>query len=342
MEGWTVYLPKEHKEIKLDKKDLLILETLLENSRTTLTVLSRITKLSKTAVLNRLQVLEKENIIQGYSTVISIHNLDYKMITLMIKTKMTLTEKEAFTQHLKNINFLNQIITPYSSEWDFIVRIYSKNTKHTDKIITKITEFGKISNLELLYLNEWYLKGRNNFFTSLDLKKHYKKEDPSFHKLFQKKKTKNKYDKKDLEILQHLSHNSRISFMELGKKVNLSPDAISYRMKKLIQGDVIAGFSIMLNTYALGFTPYLLSLQIHNRLNTDKIINFILKSTKTTGVLHYNNSWNLQAYVLVKNPSELKEIEESLLKQFGESINDYKITQLKEQVYFDYFPEEFS
>ena len=106
--GWGIYLPKKNKELNLDKKDLLILETLLENSRATLTTLNKITKLSKVALINRLKKLEKEKIIQGYSTIVNIHNLDYEMITLMIKTKMTLTEKEEFIDYLKQIPFINQ------------------------------------------------------------------------------------------------------------------------------------------------------------------------------------------------------------------------------------------
>ena len=340
--GWDIYLSKENKELNLDKKDLLILETLLENSRATLTTLNKITKLSKVALINRLKKLEKEKIIQGYSTIVNIHNLDYEMITLMIKTKMTLTEKEEFIDYLKQIPFINQIVTPYSSDWDFMLRVYAKNRKDMDELITKITKYGKILNLELLYLDEWFWKGRNNLFIKLDLNKYQKKEDSSFYKTFQKKKIKTKYDQKDLEILYYLSNNARISYIELGKKVNLSPDTISYRLKKLIQGNIIGGFSIMIDTYMLGFTPYLLNLQIYKRTNTSKIINFLLNSTKTTGIMHFKGSWNLQVYFLIKKPSELKEIEEALLKEFGEDINNYNFIPLKEQPYFEYFPREFT
>ena len=264
------------------------------------------------------------------------------MITLMIKTKMTLTEKEEFIEHLKKISFLNQIITPYSNKWDYILRIYAKNQKKADKIISEVTKFGKVSNLEIQYLSDWSWRGKKNFFTNLDLNIYCKKEDSSFQKVLQKNKTRNKFDKKDLEILYYISNNARISYIDLSKKVNLSPDTISYRLKKLIQGNIIGGFSIMIDTYMLGFTPYLLNLQIYNRNHNKKIINFLLNSTKTTGVLHFKSSWNIQAYILIKKPSELKVIEEALLKEFGEDINDYNFIQLKEQPYFEYFPQEFT
>jgi Lrp/AsnC family leucine-responsive transcriptional regulator len=338
--SWSIYLSKENKEINLDKKDLLILETLLENSRTTLTTLNKITNLSKVAIINRLKNLEKERIILGYSTLVNTHNLGYDMFTLMIKTKMTLVEKEEFIEYLKKIPFLNQIITPYSCDWDFILRIYA-NDQNGDKIISMITRFGKISDLEILYLDEWFWKGKKNLFIPLNLNDFCIKEDSSFNKTFKNKKIKAQFDKKDLEILYYLSNNARISYIDLGKKVNLSPDTISYRLKKLIQGNAIGSFSLMIDTYLLGFTPYLLNLQVYNRINTQKIINFLLNNTKTTGILQFKNSWNIQAYLLIKKPSELKQIEEALVKEFGEDINDYNFIQLKEQPYFEYFPREF-
>ena len=340
--GWSVFLPKEQKSIRLDKRDLLLLDALRENSRLSLNVLNKITKLSKSSILNRINNLEKEGIIKGYFTLVNIHNLGYRMTSISIKTKMTLIEKEKYIQYLKKIPYLNQIITFASTEWDFLVRIYSKDTKHFNDIIEAVTDFPGVLDIEFFPLEYWQINLKKHFFTDFNLNSFIKKEDSSFYKSFQKKKTKKvEVDEKDLALIYHLSKNSRFQLITLAEKIDLSPDAISYRIKKLIQKGIIESFIAVPDLYFFGFIPYLFNIQIYKRNKTQRIIDFIINNISSTGVLVSRNSWNIQAFVFVKNPKELKEFEEALIHKFSNEIHNYKILQLKEQPYFDFFPKEF-
>lgn len=341
-DGWAVFIPSEEKKINLDKKDLILIDALRENSRTSLNVLSQLVRLSKGSVLSRMQRLEKYSIIYNYFTLVNIHNLGYNMVSIAIKTKMTLAEKESYLNKLKKIPFLTQIITFYSAEWDLMVRVYFKDKAHLDKIINDITNFSNISDIEILYFDIWYVNLKKHFFNQFDVSRYIKKNDISFQKLLtQKKNIEIKYDKKDFQILYHLARNSRASLVEIGGKVRLSPDAISYRIKRLIQGNAIEVFSCSINPYLFSFIPYLFNLQIFKRQEVNSIINYILKNSLSTGVLLYTSSWNLQATILVKNAQELKDFEERLVKEFGNIIHNYEILQIKEQPYFEFFPKEF-
>lgn len=59
-------------------------------------------------------------------------------------------------------------------------------------------------------------------------------------------------DNTDMQILEELSKNSRITMKELGKKIHLSGPATSTRVEKLEESGVIEGYTIKVNRVKLG------------------------------------------------------------------------------------------
>jgi len=62
----------------------------------------------------------------------------------------------------------------------------------------------------------------------------------------------NKLDVIDQEILKLLSENSRMSYVEIGKRVNLSRVAVKSRMETLEREGIIERFSIVINPEKVG------------------------------------------------------------------------------------------
>ncbi len=342
-EGWIVLLPKERKEIKLDKKDQIILQTLIENARTSFSTLSKMTLLSKNSVVNRMNNYEKIGLTKGFSTFINIQKLGLEMYTIGIKTKMTLVQKEKFIEHLKKIKFLNQIIVLASSRWDFVIRVYAKNTKHFDKIITQISSFPNIININIIPSEDWAYNPVNYFNINVNLNKFIKKEDSSFQKTFRSRKDKNNkisFDKKDLEILDTLAHNARIPLIEIASKINLSPDTIKYRIKNLIEKGLIENFFVNLNPFLFGYSAYFFFFQIFNREKIKEIIDYLANHPRCTGVMKTKTNWNLFGAILFKDTKELKDFEEQFFIKFEKYVHDYEFIQILEQPYYKLFMKE--
>ncbi|MBU4242264.1 MAG: AsnC family transcriptional regulator [Nanoarchaeota archaeon] len=340
-EGWSIFLPKERKEIKLDKKDQRIIQTLVENCRTPLSTISKMTNLSKNSIINRINKYENGGLITGYSTFINIQKLNFEMFTIGIKTKMTLIKKEEFIQYLKKVKFLNQIIVLSSSRWDFMARIYAKNGDDFDKIITSISSFPDILIIDIMPSEDWEYKPVNYFDADINLNKYVKREDSSFQKTFmQQKELEVSFDKEDLEILSILSHNAKISLVELGKKLNLSGDTMGYRIKNLIKRGLIESFFANINPFLLGYSAYLINFQIFNRKNIKSIITSLANHPKCTGVLRTKTSWNIITGILFRNIRELKSFEEAFFTKFGEQIHSYEFIQILEQPHYKLFLEE--
>ncbi len=342
-EGWIVQLPKQKKEIKLDKKDKIIIQALTENARTTLKTLSKMTLLSKNSVQNRIKNYEKSGLTHNSSTFIDIQKLGFEMYQIGIKTKMTLAQKEKFIEHLKKIKFLNQIIVFSSSHWDFFIRLYAKNSEQFDKIVTQIDSFKNIIHFDILPCEEWNYHPVKHFNERLDLNKYIKKEDTSFQKTFGTRKKNHKkisFDKKDLEILKFLSHNARAPLVEIASKLKLSPDTIKYRMKNLIEQGIIESFFINLNPYLFGYSAYFFFFQIFNREKIKEIMNYLASHSKCTGVIKTKSTWNLLGTILLKDVHELKNFEEEFFAKFENYIHNYEFIQILEQPHYKMFMRE--
>ncbi|WP_339265553.1 Lrp/AsnC family transcriptional regulator [Paenibacillus sp. FSL K6-1330] len=59
-------------------------------------------------------------------------------------------------------------------------------------------------------------------------------------------------DQIDLQILELLKNNARISFSELGRKVNMTQPAVSERVKRLEEKGVITGYRAVLSPDKMG------------------------------------------------------------------------------------------
>ena len=100
-----------------------------------------------------------------------------------------------------------------------------------------------------------------------------------------------KLDKIDLKILRILQENSKITNLDLSKKIGLSPAPTLERVKKLEQSGVVESYHAQVSPQAIGlsvktFVLVSLAWQKENALNNflEKIITFVdVSSSKFLG-----------------------------------------------------------
>lgn len=114
---------------KLDEIDNQILDILMMDSRTPLSHISKKVGLSSPAIRERINKLDKEGIIKGFSTII-----DYKKLGLNLTAFIGLTmdeskccQEDVFTKLKKIPNVLEAHFT--NGEEDILVKVVTKNTE---------------------------------------------------------------------------------------------------------------------------------------------------------------------------------------------------------------------
>ncbi|MFD1360105.1 Lrp/AsnC family transcriptional regulator [Lentibacillus salinarum] len=123
-------------------------------------------------------------------------------------------------------------------------------------------------------------------------------------------------DNTDMQILDELSKNSRITMKELGEKIHLTGPAASDRVAKLEESGIIEGYTINVNQVKLGYTIHAFITIIIESISHQPYLSFI----KTQGKYLINN-YKISGdgcYIL-----ECKFPSNELMNQFLEELNEY-------------------
>ncbi len=120
-------------------------------------------------------------------------------------------------------------------------------------------------------------------------------------------------DEIDKQLLEILNKNARLSFADLGRKVNLSPSAVRERIQKLEDNEVIENYTVQINQKKLGndIEAFILLKVFPGQFRhvLEKISDFdeIKETHRITG------SQNLHLKVVVKNQIYLQELLDQLM-----------------------------
>jgi len=111
--------------------------------------------------------------------------------------------------------------------------------------------------------------------------------------------TKPGLDETDLKILQLLREDSRLSYREIGKRINISTGTVSERVKNMIENKVIKRFTTAVDPSKLGLNvPMFLSIRVDPSYSIDETVDEF-QALEESCCIHYVTG-NLDMIVLVR------------------------------------------
>lgn len=122
-------------------------------------------------------------------------------------------------------------------------------------------------------------------------------------------------DQIDINILEVLKQNGRATASEVSKKVNLSIPAVSERIRKLEESQMIEQYTIKVNRKKMGYS--LLAMVFVNIDETTHIDNFrkvIIQYEEVIECHHMAGEYDYMLKVLLKDTEELEEFLSKRLK----------------------------
>lgn len=117
----------------------------------------------------------------------------------------------------------------------------------------------------------------------------------------------------DKKLLEVLKENARLSFADLGRKINLSPSAVRERVQKMEDTQVIEKYNIQINHRMLGYDLEAFVLlkvfqgELINVLEKVKEFPEIVEAHRITG------NQNIHLKVVVKNQIGLQKLIDKLM-----------------------------
>jgi len=117
----------------------------------------------------------------------------------------------------------------------------------------------------------------------------------------------------DLKIIGRLQLNSRASFVDIGKKIGLSPSSVRERVQRLEETNVIKAYKVQLNYSKLG---YGLEVMIMLKMFSGKLKDFnkrVLDFPEIKELYRITGPHNIFMKVVLKDQSHLQQFIDRLL-----------------------------
>jgi Lrp/AsnC family transcriptional regulator, leucine-responsive regulatory protein len=323
-------------ESLLDTKDRKILSELDFNARQSNSEIARKVGLSKEVVNYRIKNLEKDGIITGYYAVLNIAKLGYMFcrIFLRLQNFNPKVEQELLEYSRKNkrIGWIIRTQGPF----DLALVIFAKN----------INEFKNVSD-EICWKFGSYFQSK---FVSIATKiYHYK------HKyLFESDKSNDaewvlggniesgcdKLDDIDTKILGMLSKDGRMPLLKMSENLGLTPNTAKYRLKRLVDNNVILGFRAGIDIKKLKYQRYKVLLTLQNTTKEDhmKLIEFLRRSPHVVYITEAVGKADLEFEMDVFDIEALHSLINKMRQEFSEILKDHEACLTCKEEGINYFP----
>ena len=135
--------------VPLNKKDLLLISKLRENSRIKLTSLSKETSVPISTIFDRLKDFNKKEI-QKFSCIVDFSKLGFPIKTKIL-VKVNSHERDKLEKHL-NCNEKVNSLFKINNGYNFLIEGIFKSLKESENFIEKLEKEYNIENIQSFYV----------------------------------------------------------------------------------------------------------------------------------------------------------------------------------------------
>ena len=319
---------------KINETDKKILYELDLNSRQPISQISKKTDIHENSIKYRIKKLEKLGVINNYYTVIDSLKLGYLPVKIYLKFEYNTPKIEGEIINFFTKNTQTWWVASLDGRFDLAVHMLVKNYKlfsdFWDVVLEKFNDYiaevlfaqyFSLTSFEYSYLSDRdIIKKRENFTIIND------------GKIIN-------IDNTNYRILKSIAPNARINFSELAEILSLTPEAITYRIKKLEKLHIIQGYRININLNKIGYKNFKVDIFLGDYKQRNEIINYIKNNNnlvficKSAGVSHLELGFHLL------DINQLFEIINDLKTRFPNAIKNYYYLQVTKQHKWEFLPK---
>ena len=320
---------------ELDNFDLKLLACLEEDARQTLSHIARKLRSSQQVISYRIQSLEKRGVIGGYYTLIDIEKLGYTSYRTFIQLSNINEQKhKQITEYLKNHPNVLWLVD-CGGKWDLLVNFMAKNIVQYNIMLKKFksTFPEQIQNYDVLTTVQVTYLGRD-YFTK-------KQRDTKTNAGFGGKWAETiELDDNNLQILNSLSENGRMSAVEIAEKMKISPNTVILRIKDMKKSRVLQGFKPLIHLEKTPYHAYKALIKFHNLIEKreEDILKYVQTDVRIGGAIKLVGLWDFEIEFEVKNKEEMLEITRNFREVFKDVIKEFEILPLFHEYRYNFFP----
>ena len=315
-----------------DKKDFLILHELDRNARASYSEIGKKTRCSPEVAFYRVKKLEEAKIITQYQLMINLAKLGIIQFKIYLKLQhITSAKLEEIINSFKSKPEIKWIVS-CSGTWDLLLALetlsISQVERLTNEVLTQSHGFVHTHAVSILtrasVLNRGYLAGKKDVATAREV---YHEAEPVA------------IDALERKILIALSANARSSIMELSRKLKTTPRTIMYRIKGLVDKQIITGYKIALNYEKLGVKFYKLNISIDNPNSEGhaSLTRYLARHPNALTFVTVLGGWQLEPEFEVFSEKEFQDILTDLKDRFHDIIKQVDVITITKEHKFVYY-----
>jgi Lrp/AsnC family transcriptional regulator, leucine-responsive regulatory protein len=288
----------------MDEVDKAILYALDVDCRTPFRKIAQKLSLHTQSVISRVERLERDGILKGYSITTNMYPLGYVTQNIFMQfSGMTQAEMRRFEQCIKDepaITFGVLLLGSYN----LMLSVKTKTFFELEETLTRIEKgFGHLilridicPRLKSVYLPRKYL-----------LKK-VPAQIPIIHS--EGKSAPLELSALDLKILASLSKNARRNIVEIAKEVQSTHKTVREHMRELQRSEIIKRFLPLIDTSLLGYTWFIGVLKLHKKEKKamERLLGLIIAHPNITFLTEGRGRWDILIDMHVQNAEDCNTI----------------------------------
>lgn len=300
-----------------DAKDLKILSCIADNADLPYSAIGERTHISKDSVKARLTHLIDQRVILSFIPMVNYSHIRHELFHVLIKFGSLLQQRDDFIKSLKENGHIVKA-TRVIGEYDFEIQILAKNDQDLYTVLDGLLAHVKknISRIHTIRQSRVYLYSMQIG----KFKKHFSFKEPKSNV----KEDNRRIDELDLNILKRLSINAREPYVKLALEMKTTPENIRYRVKKLVESNVIQRFQARINKNALGFNTYILLLDLYNSI-ADNDVAFLEGIENVYCIKSCVGQWNAFVSFYAKDNAELGQTLENIRDRLKHKLNNFEL-----------------
>lgn len=324
--------------ILFHKKDKDILSLLCQNARLSTSAIAKYLSLSRQSVEYRIKMIEKSHLIPGSIALINIKELGYSSFHFFFSLIGKDSEKTLIERSKESI-YCNALLN-YSGNPNYEISIMEKSASEAKIRFEEITKGLKIKSEPTILLKTITAKILPKYVSALN--KNNLKDSTSFAKYFSLPKKEYKIDDKDRKILFMLSQDARLKLSGIASKIKLTEEAVSYRIKKLIQGNYILQFRPIIDFSVIGLSLVAFLISANNPEKKKGFENFLANNQNVLWAAETLGSSDYIIYLLIKDQEEINDFTGELSENFAEFVSSYDMMVGKSEYKYAFMTEAMS
>jgi Lrp/AsnC family leucine-responsive transcriptional regulator len=307
---------------KIDLKDRKILYQLDLNCRRSNSQIGKKVGLKRDIVGYRIKRLQEIGIIKGFWTAIDTFKLGYDVFRIYITFQYV-------NQEIKNniIHHFNE----YKNTWA-VVSIQGEIDLSVAIWVKDIYEFYMFWEKTLDLYEDYFAEAIVSvYIQAVSYKKSIflpDRRDRSGREMYNTTCGNDsvEIDNVDYKLLNEIANNARMPMIKLAEKLGCSSQNATYRLKQLIDKNIIKAFRVNVDLSKLGLQIFKVNIYLKEHKKKQEIIHY-LRNTPFLECLNVAVGWSdIEPELIVENVQKLQEIMENVNQKFPNAIKKQNFT----------------